>query len=178
MRQEPADGASIFATHNNDLPSIPRMNKIFRDVLLAIALACGACGLALAAAGARPSTGPVPTTLAHDSCSWDHPGVNPFMGDVVAAVDRYQDIPADVRARLKVRMAKREYDDLVSIRRDSIGGRGGYDYGSTISEMHFGTNQLCRAVTRAAWTPTMEERGGRANSDTAISGNSATTTRA
>jgi hypothetical protein len=32
-------------------------------------------------------------------CSWDRPGVNPFMGDVVAAVDRYQDIPAAPRER-------------------------------------------------------------------------------
>lgn len=159
MRQKSANGAPTFASHNNDPPSIFRMNKNFRDVLLAIALACGACGLALAAAGARPSAGHAPTTVAYDTCSWNHPGVNPFMGDVVAAVDRYQDIPADVRARLKARMAKREYDDLVSIRRDSIGGRGGFDYGSTISEMHFGTSQLCHAVTRAAWTPKMEERG-------------------
>jgi hypothetical protein len=135
------------------------MNKILRDALLALALACAAHGLALAAGRAGPATDAVPSTVAHDTCNWNHPGVNPFMGDVVAAVDRYQDIPADVRARLKARMAKREYDDLVSIRRDSIGGRGGYDYGSTISEMHFGTNQLCHAVTRAAWSPTMEERG-------------------
>jgi hypothetical protein len=135
------------------------MNKMLRDGLLVLALACGAHGLALAAAHARPTPGPVPSTVAYDTCNWNHPGANPFMGDVVAAVDRYRDIPADVRARLKARMAKREYDDLVSIRRDSIGGRGGYDYGSTISEMHFGTNQLCHAVTRAAWSPTMEERG-------------------
>ena len=52
MRQKSANGAPTFASHNNDPPSIFRMNKNFRDVLLAIALACGACGLALAAAGA------------------------------------------------------------------------------------------------------------------------------
>ena len=44
------------------------------------------------------------------ACSWDRPGVNPFVGDVVAAVDRYRDIPADVRATLKARIAQRQFD--------------------------------------------------------------------
>ncbi|MES2992877.1 MAG: MHFG family PEP-CTERM protein [Pseudomonadota bacterium] len=100
-----------------------------------------------------------PATVTLDRCSWDHPGVNPFMGDVVAAVDRYRDIPPEVRERLKARMATREYDDLVEIRRDSMTGRGGYDYGSTITDMHFGTHQVCRSVTRSSWTPQMQERG-------------------
>ena len=119
--------------------------------------------LLLSGIGSLPShaTSPAaaPATRALDKCSWDHPGVNPFMGDVVAAVDRYIDIPADVRARLKNRMAKREYDDLVEIRRDSMIGRGGYDYGNSIRDMQFGTNQVCRTVTRKSWTPQMQERG-------------------
>jgi hypothetical protein len=105
------------------------------------------------------ATSSAPPTLALDHCSWDRPGVNPFMGDVVGAVDRYQDIPPEVRQRLKDRMAKRDYDDLVEIRRDSMIGRGGYDYGNTISDMHFGTHQVCRTVTRSSWTPQMQERG-------------------
>ena len=91
------------------------------------------------------------------SCSWDRPGHDPFTGDVVNAVDRYRDIPADVRARLKARMAKRDYDDVVSIRRDSITGKS--RYGSTIHDMHFGTRRVCHSVTRDSWTPSMEERG-------------------
>ncbi|MDQ6639836.1 MAG: MHFG family PEP-CTERM protein [Pseudomonadota bacterium] len=79
------------------------------------------------------------------------------MGDIVAAVDRYQDIPVDVRERLKSRMVRRAYDDVVSIRRDSITGRA--RYGSTIRDMHFGDRQLCRSVTRAAWSQEMQERG-------------------
>lgn len=133
------------------------MNKTVRNLLMAAVLACGVHAVALAAAGA--SAAARPATVTFDACSWNKPGVDPFMGDVVAAVDRYRDIPVDVRERLKARMAKREYDDLVSIRRDSINGRAGYDYGNTISEMHFGTHQVCRSVTRAAWTPAMEERG-------------------
>jgi hypothetical protein len=127
-----------------------------RSHLWVIAMLLGGIGAAPAHA---VQAAPAQTTLALDHCSWDHPGVNPFMGDVVAAVDRYRDIPADVRARLKDRMAKREYDDLVEIRRDSMNGRGGYEYGSTITDMHFGTHQVCRSVTRTSWTPQMQERG-------------------
>jgi hypothetical protein len=99
----------------------------------------------------------MPSTVLVKACSWDRPGHNPFMGDVVAAVDRYRDIPQAVRARLQARMAKRQYDDVVNIGRDSISGRG--EYGSTISDMHFGTNSVCRSVTRAGWSPRMQERG-------------------
>lgn len=96
-------------------------------------------------------------TAALPACAWDRPGVNPFMGDVVAAVDRYTDIPAPVRARLKARMQKRDYDEIVAIRRDAILGKA--QYGSAIRDMHFGAGSVCGTVTRAKWTPTMEERG-------------------
>lgn len=102
--------------------------------------------LALAAAGA---------TL--PQCSWDRPGVDPFMGDVVAAVDRYQDIPAATRDKLKARMKEHRYDDLVVIERDRIHGQA--HYGAEIRDMHFGQGSLCRTVTRSKWTPTMQERG-------------------
>jgi hypothetical protein len=130
--------------------------SLVRSALIIAALVC--TGVASALAKSADSAAGLPT-VALDSCSWNRPGVNPFMGDVVAAVDRYTDIPADVRARLKARMAKREYDDMVSIRRDSIDGRAGQQYGSTIRDMHFGTHQICRAVTRTAWTAGMKERG-------------------
>ncbi|CAN5441880.1 hypothetical protein BH11PSE9_BH11PSE9_26430 [soil metagenome] len=107
-------------------------------------------------AAASPRT-PALDTLRVQNCSWDKPGHNPFMGDVVAAVDRYTDIPADVRARLKQRMAKRDYDDIADIRRDSVQGR--HDYDASIRDMHFGTNRVCSSVSRAAWSPTQQERG-------------------
>jgi PEP-CTERM motif len=91
------------------------------------------------------------------NCSWDRPGHNPFMGDVVAAVDRYRDIPPDIRARLKARMAARQYDEMVTIRRDAIVGRA--RYGSDIRDMHFGQGQVCGTVTRARWTADLQERG-------------------
>lgn len=90
-------------------------------------------------------------------CAWDKPGANPFMGDVVAAVDRYQDIPSNTRAKLKARMQARSYDDIAVIGRDAVKGRG--DYAPEIREMHFGAGSVCRTVTRTQWTSTMQERG-------------------
>jgi hypothetical protein len=113
------------------------------------------CAPVLAAtASAKPAQGGVSRVA---QCSWDRPGHDPFMGDVVAAVDHYADIPADVRVRLKERMARRDYDDIAIIRRDSISGS--QDYDPTIRDMHFGTNRMCTGVVRTAWTPTQEERG-------------------
>lgn len=129
---------------------------LLRTRLIAVLLS--GAGLAPVVANTASTDAAAPTVL-HEACSWNRPGVDPFMGDVVAAVDRYRDIPPEVRERLKARMAKREYDDLVSIRRDSIDGSAGRRYGSAISDMHFGTNQVCRSVTRAAWSADMQERG-------------------
>ena len=79
------------------------------------------------------------------------------MGDVVAAVDRYQDIPMAVRNTLKARMAARRYDEIVSIRRDAIVGKA--RYAPAIRQMHFGSGQVCASVDRSAWTPSAQERG-------------------
>ena len=105
--------------------------------------------IALAASAASGATLP--------TCSWDRPGVNPFMGDVVAAVDRYQDIAPATRSKLKARMARRDYDDIVSIERDAIVGKA--QYGGEIRQMYFGAGSICNTVTRARWTPQMQERG-------------------
>lgn len=90
-------------------------------------------------------------------CSWDRPGVNPFMGDVVAAVDHYQDIPAATREKLKARMKARSYDDIAVIERDAIKGQA--SYAPEIRDMHFGPGAVCRTVTRSKWTATTQERG-------------------
>lgn len=91
------------------------------------------------------------------ACSWNRPGHRAFMGDVVAAVDRYQDIPAPVRAKLKQRMAVRQYDEIVTIGRDAITGRA--RYGSQIRDMHFGEGQVCGSVDRSGWRADAQERG-------------------
>lgn len=109
---------------------------------------------ALALAAAAPAAA-LPASL--PSCSWDRPGHRAFTGDVVAAVNRYQDIPPDVRQRLQQRMAARRYDDIARIDRDGISGR--YAYGPELREMHFAEGQVCERVTRDRWTPAMVERG-------------------
>jgi hypothetical protein len=123
---------------------------------LLLPLLCSA--VALPSAAAEPKTSmraPRNDTLA--KCSWDRPGRDAFSGDVVAAVDRYSDIPTPVRARLKERMQAREYDDMVDIRRDSIKGK--FEYASTIRDMHFGKDRVCRQVTRSKWAAKTHERG-------------------
>lgn len=92
-----------------------------------------------------------------DNCNWNRPGVDPFMGDVVAAVDRYTDIAPTVREQLKERMRARKYDEIVVISRDAIRGKGNYN--ARISDMHFGPGRVCRNVTRSGWSEQMQERG-------------------
>lgn len=92
-----------------------------------------------------------------DNCNWNRPGVDPFMGDVVAAVDRYTDIAPPVREQLKERMRARQYDEIVVISRDAIRGKGNYN--ARISDMHFGPGRVCRNVTRSGWSEQMQERG-------------------
>lgn len=90
-------------------------------------------------------------------CSWDKPGHNPYMGDFSSAVDRYTDIAPAVRERLKQRIAARQYDEMVSIRRDSIVGKDVYS--SAIRDMHFGNGSVCSTVSRNKWAADAEERG-------------------
>ncbi len=75
---------------------------------------------------------------------------------MVAAVDRYQDIPVAVRETLKKRMAERKYDEIATIKRDSIAGA--YRY-TELRDMHFGAGQICRTVTRDRWQDKTQERG-------------------
>jgi hypothetical protein len=92
------------------------------------------------------------------ACTWNAPGVDPFVGDVVSAVDRYTDIQADVRAALKLRLQRRTYDTVALITRDEIIATGGERFG-LLRDMHFGNGKVCREVSRAGWTDAMQERG-------------------
>ncbi|NVD69652.1 PEP-CTERM sorting domain-containing protein [Duganella sp. BJB488] len=91
------------------------------------------------------------------SCSWDHPGVNPYTGKTSAAIDRYTDIPDAVRSTLKRRMEEGQSDDKVTITRDGIAGKNQYD--PTIRDMHFGAASVCTTVTRGKWSPQRQEPG-------------------
>jgi hypothetical protein len=84
------------------------------------------------------------------TCSWDHPGSNPYTGSPAAAIDRYTDIPESVRGTLKRRLEDHLPDDAVSITRDHISGKNQYD--ATIRDMHFGAASVCGTVTRTQWS--------------------------
>jgi hypothetical protein len=78
---------------------------------------------------------------------------------VVAAVDRYKDIPAATRDKLKARMKARSYDDIALIERSSIKSAGSAEYAPEIRDMHFGPGAVCATVTRTKWTAQTQERG-------------------
>ncbi|HEY8881705.1 MAG TPA: MHFG family PEP-CTERM protein [Roseateles sp.] len=90
------------------------------------------------------------------SCEWRSPAADPYTGDVPGAVDDYTDIPASTRARLKARMERQAYDDVVVIRPDAI--EGGFAYDAALLDMHFGQRRLCGKVTRRSWKPDHQER--------------------
>lgn len=112
--------------------------------------------LATAAASAVAPVAPHAAPHAAPHCAWNHPGEDPYTGGVPEAVDRYTDMPATVRERIKARMQLHDYDDVVEISRDDIRGAG--DYAPEIRAMHFGEGQVCGTVTRDAWPTTQRER--------------------
>ena len=91
------------------------------------------------------------------SCEWRQPGHDPYMGDLPGAVDHYLDIPVATRERLKERMRRLDYDDLVTVRAHAIDGRLGYE--PAIRQMHFGEGRVCAEVTRESWPADHAERG-------------------
>jgi hypothetical protein len=79
---------------------------------------------------------------------------------VAAAVSAYLDIPAAVRQTLQKRIVSSDFDEIVSIGRSQIAGRGRFEYAGDIREMYFGkATKVCRTVSRAHWAATAQERG-------------------
>lgn len=89
-------------------------------------------------------------------CDWSHPGENKFVGDKLRAIDRYHDIPPDVREQLKAKIKARSPTDIAEIQRDTIIGRHGVYSG--LREMWFGASTRCAAVSRPAWSTGRIER--------------------
>jgi hypothetical protein len=83
---------------------------------------------------------------------WNNPGADRFSGNVPAAVQDYKDIPLATRDRLQARMERHDYDDRVTITRDSIDGLWGYVYSPRITDMHFGSaGRIIPVAGRSAW---------------------------
>jgi hypothetical protein len=94
------------------------------------------------------------TLLAVASCSWTNPGHDRFTG-TDAAVEDFHDIPAPVRAVLRDRMRRHDFDDIATITNDRI--KGAAEYGE-LRDMHFGANKMCKTVERK-WKPDHKEVG-------------------
>jgi hypothetical protein len=99
--------------------------------------------------------GAIAATAMLSSCSWNHPGRNPYRGSISEAVSRYVDIPVDVRRQLVARMQAGQPDDRVTITRDAILGK--FDYDPALVSMHFGQRTVCDYVTRDQWTASARE---------------------
>jgi hypothetical protein len=96
------------------------------------------------------------SATAGTTCNWNSPGSNPQIGDKIASLENYKDIPADVRAELGKKMAAKKYDDHVVIGRNYI--RGNQDYVNA-RDMHWGQNKICFGeVVRSAWKETQTHR--------------------
>lgn len=92
------------------------------------------------------------------ACSWNNPGANPWQGTTAQAVDSYKEIPLVTRNKLKARMEKRAYDDVVDITAFALTSNK-HTYAPEIESMHFGANKLCLSVDRSKWNENMKETG-------------------
>lgn len=106
-------------------------------------------------AASSPARSAAAGVLSH--CNWDRPGHRPYTGALPTALNRYPDMDPAVRERLRQRMERRDYDDFVEIRRDSIVGMR--LYAPEIRDMHFAEGQVCRSTSRDRWAEGMVERG-------------------
>lgn len=91
-------------------------------------------------------------------CMWNNPGANRYVGDPVHAVmNNFKDLDYETRYTIAKKMQRHEYDDFVTIRRDSI--EGGKTYHPYITDMMFGKNIQCEFVDRLKWRDSHLERG-------------------
>src|SRR4249919_269186 len=81
-----------------------------------------------------------------DTCEWN-PGINRSTVSIEIAA---QNVRSADRSLLITQFNKKNFSDVVEIRKDRISGQKN-QYESTISNMNFARNRLCRHITRAQW---------------------------
>jgi thermitase len=89
------------------------------------------------------------------SCQWDPSTQAAFTGNVAQVVDRYQDIPLQLRQNLKHRIDSHKFDELVFIKRDSIEGK--QTYSNHIFGLQAGQASVCAEPSRELWSATRKE---------------------
>jgi hypothetical protein len=90
------------------------------------------------------------------NCSWNYPGSNPYTGNVPEAVTHYVDIPSSTQTKLRSKMEGFDFDDVVTISRNAISGKGTY---SNLRGMHFGKGDICGTPDRSQWSDSLTEIG-------------------
>lgn len=88
-------------------------------------------------------------------CSWNNPGVNRYQHEPVKALVNYAFNPIQ-KQELAVKMERRQYDEFVEIKRNSISGENIY---VNLRGMHFGDNKVCARVDTSKWPEEYTERG-------------------
>lgn len=107
-------------------------------------------GLASATAGATESSA-LPMADS-ERCAWQPGSQIRFQGELAPLLDRYQDLTPPLRARLRQRLNALNYDDIVTIRRDSITGTR--LYAAQIQGWSGALEAGCSAPSRAHWPDT------------------------
>jgi hypothetical protein len=89
-------------------------------------------------------------------CEWSNPGYNRYTGTTIQAISQLG-LPQPVVKELQAKVVAKNYDDQVKIGKSFIQGK--YNYLPDISYMHFGTDRVCKVVTRTKWDWGHEESG-------------------
>ncbi len=89
------------------------------------------------------------------SCIWQPSHQQPFEGQLAPVLDRFQDMPQALRERLKERINAHRFDEVVSIRRDSIVGQQSYE--GQLQGLQAGADNRCTEPNRAQWSDRDEE---------------------
>jgi len=92
------------------------------------------------------------------TCEWSHPrGLRPLTEPFDTVIQRYTEIPSDVRQKLIADVRGNRFVDQVTIKRDGIKGDSGAEY-ADLRQMHFAGGLMCNSVTMRTWTDKDAER--------------------
>ncbi len=88
-------------------------------------------------------------SLAAGSCDLDTTSLPVYTGNVADSVFRFADIPHEAKLRLRERIDKHRFDEVVEIRRDAIDGDSSYV--PELTGLQYGKTH-CNTVSRKTWS--------------------------
>jgi thermitase len=89
------------------------------------------------------------------TCDWQPSSHAAFDGPLAPLVERFQDIPIELRERLKRRIDAHQFDEVVTIQRDAIVGK--QQYGNQISGLQAEVGSHCTQANREQWSSSVRE---------------------